>query len=193
MLVQKLANGSWENCSLAIPVVLHVYSLADPGKARGCLTNTFVIHWLSHWLSHPLVKIYLRRRHNQMVKNGASSHKTNYIEIFSEILNLEGHLNRCVGSAVTAILLNGWILHTGGVTSDRVCPAACAANLFIKYSCMTLCAVSFSKGRDIWDFVDIVILRYDHWPQYFSKMSIIFGKWPVFSNILIIIFSYKCV
>ena len=30
-----------------------------------------------------------------MVKNGAASHKTNYIGIFSEILNLEGHHNRC--------------------------------------------------------------------------------------------------
>ena len=65
-----------------------------------------------------------------MVKNGASSHKTNYIDILSEILNLEGHLNRCIGSKVTAILLNGWILPTGGVASGRVCPAACAAGLY---------------------------------------------------------------
>ena len=48
-----------------------------------------------------------------------------------------------VGSKVTAILLNGWLLPTGGVTSNRVCPAACTANLFINYSCMSLCAVSF--------------------------------------------------
>ena len=55
------------------------------------------------------------------------SHKTNYIDIFSEILNLEGHLNRCIGSKVTAILLKGRILPTGGVASGRVCPVACAA------------------------------------------------------------------
>ena len=48
----------------------------------------------------------------------ASSHKTNYIDIFSEILNLEGHLNRCIGSKVTGILLNGWNLPTGGVASE---------------------------------------------------------------------------
>ena len=36
-----------------------------------------------------------------MVTNGASSHKTIYIDIFSEIVNLEGHLNRCIGSKVT--------------------------------------------------------------------------------------------
>ena len=51
------------------------------------------------------MKISLRRRHAQTVKIGASSHKTNYVDIFSEILNLEGHLNRCIGSKVTAILL----------------------------------------------------------------------------------------
>ena len=43
---------------------------------------------------------------------------------------LEGHLNRCVGSKVTAILLNGRILPPGGVASGRVCPAACAAGFF---------------------------------------------------------------
>ena len=65
-----------------------------------------------------------------MVENGASSHKTNYIDICPEILNLEGHQNRCIGSKVTAILLNGWILPTGGVALGRVCPAACAAGFF---------------------------------------------------------------
>ena len=82
--------------------------LADPGKARGCsITNTFVIHSLTDSLSNPLVKISLRRSHARTGKNGASSHKTKYIEILSEILNLEGHLNRCIGSKVTDILLNG--------------------------------------------------------------------------------------
>ena len=41
-----------------------------------------------------LVKISLRRRHAKTGKNGASSHKTNYIELFLEILNREGHQNR---------------------------------------------------------------------------------------------------
>ena len=68
-------------------------------------------------------------RHAQTVNNGASSHKTNYFDIFSEILNLGGHLNRCIGSKVTAIFLNGRILPAGGVASGRVCPAACATGL----------------------------------------------------------------
>ena len=46
-----------------------------------------------------------------MVRNGVSSH----IDMFSEILNPEGHQNCCISSKVMAILLNGWILPTGGV------------------------------------------------------------------------------
>ena len=35
------------------------------------------------------------------VNNGISSHKTNYVEIFSEIFfYLGGHQNRCIGSKV---------------------------------------------------------------------------------------------
>ena len=68
-----------------------------------------------------------------MVKDDASSYKTNHIDIFSEILNLEGHLICCIGSKVLAILLNGWILPIGGVSSERVCPAACAAGLFLMH------------------------------------------------------------
>ena len=36
------------------------------------------------------------------------------LQLFKEILNLEGHPNRITGSTVTAILLNGWILPIGG-------------------------------------------------------------------------------
>ena len=35
-----------------------------------------------------------------MVQNGASSHKTNYIDIFPEILNPEGPQHCCTGSKV---------------------------------------------------------------------------------------------
>ena len=70
-----------------------------------------------------------------MVKYSASSHTTNYFEILSEILNLEGHLSCCIGSKVTAIFLNRLILPNGGVTSGRVCPAACTAGIFYKHFC----------------------------------------------------------
>ena len=48
-----------------------------------------------------------------MARNGALSHKIDYITIFEEILNLEGHQNRTTGSRVTAILLNAWICPIG--------------------------------------------------------------------------------
>ena len=79
--------------------------LADLGKARVCSTNTFVINSLNNLLSHILVRISLWCHHAQTVGNGASSHKTHYI--FSEILSLKWHLNRCIGSKVTPIWLNG--------------------------------------------------------------------------------------
>ena len=41
--------------------------------------------------------------------DGAYSNKMDYITIFLEILNLEGHQNRITGSKVMAILLNGWL------------------------------------------------------------------------------------
>ena len=105
--------------------------LADPGKARGGWLYKHLASLVIHSFIHPLVKISLRRRHPKTVNNGAFSHETNYINIFSEILNLEGHLNRCIDSKVTAIWLNGWILPTGGVALGRVCTAACAAGLFM--------------------------------------------------------------
>ena len=63
----------------------------------------------------------------------------NYIDILKEILNLEWHLHRCIGIKVTAILLKGWILPTGGVASGRMCPAACAGGLFITEKAISNC------------------------------------------------------
>ena len=39
------------------------------------------------------------------------------LQFFLEILNLEGHLNCITGSRITAILLNGWILPSGGASA----------------------------------------------------------------------------
>ena len=70
------------------------------------------------------MKISLRRRHAPMVRNGAFSHKIDYITIFLENQNFEGHQNRITGSGVTAILLNGWIFpigQSGEASRWRVC------------------------------------------------------------------------
>ena len=81
---------------------------------------------------HRVREISLRRRHAQTVKNGASSHKTNYIDIFQRF-------------KIFAILLNGWILFTGGVTSGGVCPAACAAGLLINDGGVCRAAPGFAR------------------------------------------------
>ena len=89
--------------------------------------------------------------------------KTKYIEIFSEILNLEGHLNCCIGSKVPAIFLNWWILPTGEVASGRVCPAACAASLFISMPEQVAESVLYpffwcdQSVGNIWDFLGEVL------------------------------------
>ena len=52
-----------------------------------------------------------------MVEDGASSHKIDNVGKFYEILNIEEHQNRITGSRVITILLNGWILPIGEVTT----------------------------------------------------------------------------
>ena len=67
------------------------------------------------------MKISLRRRHALTIADGAFSHKIDYVTIFKEILNPEGHPNCITGSKVIAILLNGLILPIGEAASGRVC------------------------------------------------------------------------
>ena len=82
---------------LAVKATIFVRALflADPAKPGAALqtppslTDSVIQSWF--------VKISLRCRHAQTVKNGASSHKANYIDIFSDILNPEGHQNRYIG------------------------------------------------------------------------------------------------
>ena len=52
-----------------------------------------------------------------MVEDGAVSHKIDYVAIFWDILNLEGHQNCTSGSKVMAILLNGLMLPIGGASA----------------------------------------------------------------------------
>ena len=98
----------------------------------------FVIHSAIHSFNHPLVKISLFHRHAQMGRIGASSHKTHFIYIFLEILHHKGHQNRCIGSKVSAILLNVWIFHTSGVVSGTVCACSLRSKLLSSYFNPTL-------------------------------------------------------
>ena len=79
------------------------------------------------------MKISVRRRHALTVADGVFSHKIDYVTIFKEILNPEGHPNRITGSKVMAILLNGWILPIGRASSGRVCSCSLRSRLVFFY------------------------------------------------------------
>ena len=81
-----------------------------------------------------------------MVEHGAFSHKIDYVTIFMEILN-QNYITRL---KVTAIWLNGWILHIGGVALGRVCaqPAKQACFLFnIRHKKLCVSMVLFLRQR----------------------------------------------
>ena len=59
-------------------IAMLITSLADPGKARGCSTNTSVIHSLiKSWF----VTKNLQGRHALMVEDSAFSHRIDYVTI----------------------------------------------------------------------------------------------------------------
>ena len=84
-----------------------MFSLADLGEARGCSTNSLVIHSLINSVSQPFPPTALRRRHAQTVRDRSSSYKIDYVIVIKNFLNPEGHQNRISGSKVTAILVKG--------------------------------------------------------------------------------------
>ena len=52
-----------------------------------------------------------------MVRDSPPNYKIDYVIVIKTFLNPEGHQNRISGSKVTAMLLKGWILPTGGASS----------------------------------------------------------------------------
>ena len=77
-----------------------------------------------------------------MVINVPISNEIDFVSIFKEILNFEGHLNRFIGSKVTANWVNGGILPSGGVASERVCACSLRIRLVLsgcKYSKALIC------------------------------------------------------
>ena len=54
-----------------------------------------------------------------MVEDGAFRHKIDYVTIFKEIQNVEGHPICLTGLKVKTILLNGWILPIGGASVEK--------------------------------------------------------------------------
>ena len=79
------------------------------------------------------MKISVWRRHALTVAYGAFSHKINYVTIFKEILNPEGHINCNTGSKVMAVLLNGWALPINGASLGQVCAYSLRRRLVFFY------------------------------------------------------------
>ena len=72
--------------------------VADPIKARGCYTNTVVIHYVINLVRDPFPPMALRCRQSKIVRNGDSSHKIEYITQVLSIINLKGNQNCIIGS-----------------------------------------------------------------------------------------------
>ena len=47
----------------------YIWYLADPGRARGCSTNTSVINWSIKWVGGPFPPTALRRRQAQTLRD----------------------------------------------------------------------------------------------------------------------------
>ena len=60
----------------------------------------------------------LRPRHAKTFRNSSSSHKIDYVPQVEDIINVKGHHNHIIG---TAILMNRLILPIDEVASGRVC------------------------------------------------------------------------
>ena len=69
--------------------------LADPGNARGCSTNSLVIHSFILSLIQSVSQLFpptaLRRRHAQTVKDRSSCYEIDYVRVIKNFLNPEGH------------------------------------------------------------------------------------------------------
>ena len=73
-----------------------------------------------------------------MFKINLSDHKIDYVIQGLEVLNLKGNQNGIIGSKVTAILLEVWILSVGGVASEKAC-ACSLGSRFVSYDTMNSC------------------------------------------------------
>ena len=112
-----------------ILIQIDLLYLADPGKARGCSTNSLRIHSFINSVSRPFPPTAVRRRHAQTVRDTTSSYKIDYVIMIKTFLNPEGHQIPFSGSKVKAILLKGWIWPIGGVASGSVCACSLRSRL----------------------------------------------------------------
>jgi hypothetical protein len=65
--------------------------LADPGKARGCCTNSFVINSFIQSVCEPFPPTALQCRHAHTVRDNSSSYKIDSVIVIQKFLNPKGH------------------------------------------------------------------------------------------------------
>ena len=75
IIVYTNSSHGWHNGLLSLPSFFAPRSLADPGKARGCSTNSLLIKSVSEWVSQPFPPTALQHRHAQKVRDCTSSYK----------------------------------------------------------------------------------------------------------------------
>ena len=80
--------------------------ISKPGQSQGLLYKHLCASFI-HLVSHSVMVCENIFMTPPGPNDGAFSHKKDYLTIFKEIFNHEGHPNRNTGSNVTAILLNG--------------------------------------------------------------------------------------
>ena len=82
-----------------------------------------------------------------MVEDGAFSHKIDFISFFlKDILNIQGHPNRFIGSKLMFMLVNRGISLSGGVALGRFCACSLRRRLvLIRIGCMPKISETLAK------------------------------------------------
>ena len=132
--------------------------LADPGKARGCSTNSLVIHSFSQWVSEPFPPTALQRCHAQTVRDSSFSYKIYYVIVIKNVLNLKGHQNPKNGSKGTALLLQGWILPIGWASAVEGLQSTGLPRLVYMY----LTTVCYYNKIQIWPIYALLMVCIRH-------------------------------
>ena len=95
-----------------------LYIFSRPGRSQGLLYKQ-PHEIFSPGVRQPFPPTALRRRHAQKIRYSSSIYKIDYVIVIKNFLNPKGHQNPINGSKVTAILLQGRILHICGASEVK--------------------------------------------------------------------------
>ena len=116
-------------------------------------------------MSHRLVPTALRRHHAQTVRDSSSHYKIDYFIVIKNFVMPKGHENLICGSAVTAILLKGLLLLTGGASAVEVLRST-------GLPCLVCETRKFKRNSDFWWKVNLVKENWIYiWNLVFDQTS----------------------